>query len=131
MLRGRLDADGLLPPWTEWWPEDAVAELFPNAATKERVTAEQQRVPFSYLAAQIQFPDGWDQIPAAYLRFGDTSAEELADAQGCGWPVRTMAGGHLHMLCDPVGAAMVKASGRTFADTKQHMIPALYQPVSG
>jgi len=44
------------------------------------VTSEQRRVPFAYLAARIELPDGWDAVPAAYLSFGDTYAEERAAA---------------------------------------------------
>ena len=105
LLRHRVDADGLLPPWTSWWPEEAVAELFPDAATRRSIEAEQQRVPCGYLTARIQLPDGWDQVPAAYVAFGDTHAEELADARHRGWQVRTMAGGHLHMVRDPAAVA--------------------------
>ncbi|OJF15368.1 hypothetical protein BG844_04865 [Couchioplanes caeruleus subsp. caeruleus] len=101
LLRDRVDADGRLPPWTDWWPEDDVAGLFPDAATRRRVAAEQQRVPFGYLSARVDLPAGWDHVPAAYLAFGDGYAAELADARGRGWPVHAMTGGHLHMVCDP------------------------------
>jgi hypothetical protein len=104
-LRGRVGSDGLLPPWTAWWAEEEVAGLFPDAATRDRVAGEQQRVPFHYLAARVELPEGWDRIPAAYVGFGDTYAEELADARGRGWPVSVMVGGHLHMLCDPAAVA--------------------------
>lgn len=68
------------------------------------MAAEQQRVPFDYLAARVELPAAWDRLPAAYLAFGDTYAEELADARGRGWPVSVLAGGHLHMLRDPAAA---------------------------
>ncbi|RBQ15930.1 hypothetical protein DP939_33560 [Spongiactinospora rosea] len=113
LLRGRVDADGLLPPWTNWWPEDDIAHLFPDTATRKRVEAEQRRMPFDYLTARVELPDGWDRIPAAYLAFGDTYAEELADAQSRGWPVRTMPGAHLHMLREPraVAAEIMRLAG--------------------
>ncbi|GGQ51034.1 alpha/beta fold hydrolase [Couchioplanes azureus] len=105
LLRERVDAEGLLPPWTEWWPEEDIARLFPDAATRRRVAAEQQRIPFGYLSARVEVPAGWDHVPAAYLAFGDGYAEELADARGRGWPAHVMPGGHLHMLCDPDAVA--------------------------
>jgi pimeloyl-ACP methyl ester carboxylesterase len=40
-------ADGLLPPWTSWWEQSDVAELFPNAELRARVEAEQARMPLA------------------------------------------------------------------------------------
>ncbi|MFY1687707.1 hypothetical protein [Plantactinospora sp. WMMB782] len=106
MLRDRIDPeDGRLPPWTRWWPEESVAELFPDAGSRARVEAEQSRVPFDYLTARVALPDGWDAVSAGYLGFGDTYADEQADARARGWPVRIMPGKHLHMLHDPAGVA--------------------------
>jgi hypothetical protein len=105
MLRNRVGLDGNLPPWTRWWPEEALAELFPDAETRARVEAEQARVPFEYLTAQVDLPDGWDAVSAGYLSFGDTYADEREDARARGWSVHTMMGNHLHMLRDPVGVA--------------------------
>lgn len=107
-LRETLDAqayDGLLPAWTEWWPESTVAALFPDLQTRRRVESEQRLLPAEYLAAEVHVPPGWDRAPGAYLAFGDAYAEELADARRRGWPVSTMSGTHLHMLWDPVGVA--------------------------
>jgi hypothetical protein len=105
MLRDRVDLGGNLPPWTRWWPEETTAALFPDAETRARVEAEQARVPFEYLTARVDLPAGWDAVSAGYLSFGDTYANEREDARARGWPVRTMLGGHLHMLRDPAGVA--------------------------
>jgi hypothetical protein len=105
MLRDRVELDGSLPPWTRWWPEETAAALFPDAETRARVEAEQARVPFEYLTARVDLPEGWDAVSAGYLSFGDTYADEREDARARGWPVRTMLGGHLHMLRDPAGVA--------------------------
>ena len=104
-LRDAVDADGRLPLWTAWWPEADVAALFPDDRVRATVAAEQRRVPFAYLAARMEVPDGWDAVPAAYLAFGDTYAEERADAVARGWPVSVIAGGHLHMLHAPAAVA--------------------------
>lgn len=113
-LSGLVDGDGLLPPWTGWWPEEDVAALFPDNATRQRVAAQQQRVPFAYLTARVTVPDGWDRFPAAYLAFGDTYGEELAQARSRGWPTHALAGGHLHMVCAPraVAAAIMRLAAR-------------------
>ncbi|WP_199035431.1 hypothetical protein [Glycomyces salinus] len=109
-LAAEADEDGLLPPWTGWWPERVVDELFPDAATKASVEAGQRRMPLAYLDARVEVPDGWDRAPAAYLAFGDAYADERDDARSRGWPVETMDGGHLHMLREPaaVAAAIIR-----------------------
>jgi hypothetical protein len=102
-LRGLEGADGLLPPWTQWW--DDVDHLFPDAATRSAVEAEQVRLPLAYFTQRLPVPGGWAARPAAYLGFGQTYADELAFAREQGWPVSTMRGSHLHALHDPVGVA--------------------------
>jgi hypothetical protein len=98
-LRGLADEDGMLPPWTQWWPD--VTTLFPDLAARRRVEAEQRRLPLRYFEAAVPSPPGWERRPAAYLAFGDTYDHERAEAQRRGWPVQTLSGDHLHMLVDP------------------------------
>ncbi|BBH69404.1 hypothetical protein ACTI_60890 [Actinoplanes sp. OR16] len=105
LLREQTDDEGLLPEWTRWWPEPDVAALFPDAATRAAVEAQQQRVPFDYLTARVKVSAGWDHNPAAYVGFGSTYAEEQADARARGWAVETLTGEHLHMLVEPGAVA--------------------------
>jgi hypothetical protein len=105
MLAGQADEAGLLPPWTQWWDEDSVSELFPDAGTREAVEREQSRLPLSYFAESVAVPSGWAARPGAYLAFGDTYAAERAAAASRGWAVRTLPGEHLHMLVDPAEVA--------------------------
>jgi len=107
-LRDLTDDDGLLPPWTQWWDEEQVAELFPDAACRAAVVAEQHRLPLEYFTATIDAPAGWTQRPAAYLAFGDTYQAERDQAAHWGWPIRTLPGEHLHPLVAPsrVAAAL-------------------------
>jgi hypothetical protein len=104
-LAGLADALGVLPPWTEWWPEPDVTALFPDAVTRRVVEAQEPRLPLAYFDAEVPTPPGWEQLPAAYLAFGDTYADERAEAVRRAWPVSTLPGGHLHMLVDPTGVA--------------------------
>jgi hypothetical protein len=101
LVTQKADANGLLPPWTQWWDEAAVATLFPDAEVRERVEREQQRLPLSYFGHSLPVPPGWDDRPGAYLAFGDTYGSDRQEAAGRGWPVTTLSGGHLHMLVDP------------------------------
>ena len=105
VLRRMADEDGMLPPWTSWWPDADTAALFPDSATRAAVETEQPRLPVTYFEQQVPTPPGWAGLPAAYLGFGDTYAEEQAWARRRGWPVETVSGRHLHQLVDPDGVA--------------------------
>jgi hypothetical protein len=105
--------DGLLPPWTSWWQESDVAELFPDAEVRARVEAEQPRMPLAYYDHLPPAPDDWDRPRCAYLWFAppyDTAAD-LASARG--WPTTHVPGNHLHMLLDPnaVADAVLEMAG--------------------
>lgn len=104
-LRTLMDPDGMLPPWSRWWPEEVVDGLLPDAATRATLEREQPRLPLAYFNRRLPVPAGWAQRPAAYLAFGETYADELARARGLGWPVEQMPGRHLHALHDPDGVA--------------------------
>jgi hypothetical protein len=78
------------------------------------VVAEEARLPLDYFRGMMPVPRGWDEgLPAAYLAFGETYAAERADAAKRGWPTRTLAGLHLHMLVDPaeVASALLELLG--------------------
>lgn len=110
MLRPLADEAGRLPGWTQWWSPQDVTPLFPDDAARARIESEQPRLPLSYLEGSLPVPAGWDRVPAAYLAFGDTYGPERDDAGARGWPVRTLAGHHLHLLAEPdVVAASIDA----------------------
>ncbi len=102
-LRALAGPDGLLPPWTSWWPSEDVDALFPDLPTRAAVEREQRRLPLSYFASTVPSPTGWEGLPGAFLAFGDAYADERDEARRRGWPVETLPGGHLHQLVDPPG----------------------------
>ena len=104
LLEG-LARDGVLPPWTRWWPPEDVEVLFPDPATRAAVEAEEHRLPLAYFRARVPAHEGWHRARAAYLAFGDTYAAERDLAASWGWPTETVAGTHLHQLHDPAGVA--------------------------
>jgi hypothetical protein len=104
-LRGRVHADGQLPGWTQWWDESDVATLLPDAAMRARVEREQPRLPLSYFEGSLPVPSGWNDIPGAYLAFGDTYAEERDQAARKGWPVTALPPGHLRLMTHPTEVA--------------------------
>ncbi len=127
-LEGLADADGLLPPWTGGWPEQAIARLFPDARTRAVVESEQRRLPLGYFADAVPAPapqpepqlapeptaTAHPRAKCGYLAFGDTYTEERETAVQRGWPVETLVGEHLHQLVDPeaVAAAVIRLADR-------------------
>jgi pimeloyl-ACP methyl ester carboxylesterase len=106
-LRAKAE-DGLLPRWTDWWPEDDVAALFPDEETQRRIVEEQPRLTLAYYEQVLTIEPGWSNVPCGYLAFGAGYAESAAEARARGWPVVEVPGEHLHMVVDPpaVGAAL-------------------------
>ena len=115
-LAEKADASGVLPVWTQWWAEDEVRHLFPDAATRERVEEQQQPLPLTYFAEPLTVPTGWDADPCAYLAFGDTYAKETQAARERRWPVTVTSGSHLEMLWQP---ALVAQHVQRLADEVQ------------
>jgi pimeloyl-ACP methyl ester carboxylesterase len=103
-LADKADSSGLLPSWNLWWGED-IGELFPTRAMQRACESEMRRLPLSYFEDHID-GTGWDEIPSAYLAFGEAYADERNRAAVDGWPSVTLEeAGHLQMLLDPVGVA--------------------------
>lgn len=101
-LEGMADEEGRLPPWSRWWPDEAVAEVLPDEAARRRLREQEQPLPLAYLRSRLGAPPGWTQGPQAYLAFGDAYRDELALARRHGWPVTRLEGaGHLHHLVAP------------------------------
>ena len=51
-------------------------------------------------------PFAWSRGPTAYLLLSDAYRDEAVDARSRGWPVREIAGSHLHMVVDPEAVAV-------------------------
>jgi hypothetical protein len=114
VLRGKADATGLLPPWTDWFDEEDVAPMFPDPVTRRTVTEEQPRLPLAYYGQPVPVAPGWDDHPCAYILFGPPYEELAAAASERDWPVLAVPGTHLHQIVDPaaVTTAILTAIGR-------------------
>jgi hypothetical protein len=99
------DADGWLPPWSQWWDPADVDGLFPSKEWSRHVAEHEPRLPLTYFSATVAVPDGWAERPCAYIAFGDTYADEIGLARQNGWPVRVLPGEHLQLLHDPASVA--------------------------
>lgn len=104
-LSSMANGDGLLPPWTQWWSDTDTADLYPNRAVFQYLDSSAPQLPLSYFRESIEVPEGWAQLPGAFLGFGDTYHDSLLRAEQWGCPTATVPGSHLHMLHDPVTVA--------------------------
>jgi len=101
LLRGLADPRGMLPRWTEWWPEEEVAALLPDPRVRAEVVADQPRLPLDYYEQTLPVPASWASVRCGYLQFSPAYDDEAARARRAGWPVEVVRGGHLHQVVDP------------------------------
>ncbi len=97
-----LAVDGVLPPWTDWFGDDAMRELVPDADLLSSLAREMPSLPLAYLEQRIPGPAGWDRIPCAYLLLSDGYRQAAAEAKERGWRVEEITGAqHLHIAVAP------------------------------
>ena len=104
-LRDLAGPDGRLPRWTDWWGEVDLGPMFPDARTRDVITAEQPRLPYAYYLEQVPAFAGWDEQPCGYVRFSEGYEGQAARARERGWPVLEVPGEHLHQIVDPDAVA--------------------------
>jgi pimeloyl-ACP methyl ester carboxylesterase len=106
-----LAVDGMLPPWSAWWGEDAMRELVPDDALRTSLTREMPSLPLSYFEQSIPSPSGWDRTPSAHLLLSDAYKGATTEARERGWRVEEIIGAqHLHAVVAPevVSAALIR-----------------------
>ncbi|MEO7422858.1 MAG: hypothetical protein ABIU87_10740, partial [Ornithinibacter sp.] len=52
-LEGLADAQGNLPPWSRWWPDDAMAEVLPDVEALAALREGERGVPLAYFGASL------------------------------------------------------------------------------
>jgi hypothetical protein len=104
-LREMADAEGWLPPWPQWWGDEAMAELVPDPAARARFAAGCPPLPLAMFEETHPPAPGWPDAPCAYLQLSDSYAAEASRAAGLGWPVARLISHHLAPLTDPAGVA--------------------------
>lgn len=93
--------DGWLPPWSEWWGADGLAELLPDPEVRKRFAAGCPRLPMA-MFEEVQPPvPGWPDAGCAYLRLSAAYQEPAERAKALGWPMTELASHHLAVLTDP------------------------------
>lgn len=100
-LRGLVDADGLLPPWHEWFPAEVVRELLPDAPIRTGLIAEIPRVPLGYFGEIAPVLDAWIVRPCGYVQLSAAYDGAATQARSRGWPVARHEGHHLSTVTEP------------------------------
>jgi len=100
--RSAMARKGFLPPWSEWFGEQAMKEVIPDDTRRQRFVKELQRVPLALFTESIPVPSEWPEAPCAYLRLSDSYIPLAARAETSGWTVAELDVQHMHMLVDEV-----------------------------
>jgi hypothetical protein len=83
-----MAADGVLPPWSNWFGPGAMRELVPDERLRADLEAEMPRLPLSYFEASVPMPDDWPDRPCGYLLLSAVPyGHSAAEARAYGWPV--------------------------------------------
>ncbi len=94
-------AEGLLPPWHEWWPAETLEQLLPDESLRRQVVTEIPRVPRSFYDEPVPLPEEWWTRPAAYLQLSPAYDDDRSRAERWGWPTRRLIGHHLDLVSRP------------------------------
>ncbi len=96
----------LLPPWHEWWDDDVMADLVPDAELRERIAADTPSVPRSFYDDHVPLPAGWmTGWGCCYLQLSPPYDDDCARADTYGWPTTRLDGRHLDVAVKPAEVA--------------------------
>ena len=111
-LRSRERPDGLLAPWSTWWPREQIEAVV--GERWELLTTDEPRVPLRLLTEQPFAPEDWLTRRSGYVAFGPAYAEQARLVEDRGWEVRRLDGAHLHLLIAPdeVADALLDVAAR-------------------
>jgi hypothetical protein len=99
------DADGVLPPWSQWFGPGSVSGLFADPDQFAAFEAELPRVPLEYLEAEINLPPRWRSAPAGYIRLSEAYDDAVADAARRGIASVSLDADHVAVVTRPVDVA--------------------------
>jgi hypothetical protein len=94
--------NGRLPPWPQWWGDEAMRALLPEDALRATFIAGCPRVPVADL--HVVMPEVADP-PSAFVQLSATYESETAGARERGWPTKVLDLHHLALLTDPEAVA--------------------------
>jgi Alpha/beta hydrolase family len=113
-LREMADTQDWLPPWPQWWGEEALAELIPDPDVRRHFAAGCPRLPLAMFEEVLPPEPQWPDAPAAYLLLSEAYQDHAATARELGWPVAERMSHHLAPITDPalVAGALRELLGR-------------------
>lgn len=100
-LTAMADQQGWLPPWSQWWGDEELAELLPDPALRGRFADDCPRLPLAMFEEVHPPTPGWPNAPGGYLQLSEGYAAEAARATDLGWPVHHHPSHHLAPLTEP------------------------------
>ena len=105
--------DGWLPPWSEWWGDDGLAEMLPDPEVRERFAATCPRLPLAMFEEVYPDEASGPYAPSAYLRLSEAYEQPAREAKALGWPTIELMNHHLCVLTDPelVAAPLLRLVG--------------------
>lgn len=111
----------LLPPWDRWFPTQAIAELLPDKAVRQRFQDELRGLPVGLLSEPMPQSPWSDRVGKAYVQLSAAYTAVADQAQAAGWPVARYSMDHLAPLTRPREVAdaiadSVTAAGRAAGD---------------
>jgi hypothetical protein len=101
-LRG-LARDGMLPPWHEWFPPEAVTELVPDRTMRDAVVGELRPIPVAFFEEAAPISPAPPADRCAYLLLSDAYTDAAREASALHWPVAHHPSDHLAAYTDPDG----------------------------
>jgi hypothetical protein len=105
-----LAVDGMLPPWSRWWGDDAMARLIPDENLRREVEAELREVPLRFYEKPIELPDGWCSTAGAFVLLSEGYRDDAVTAASMEWPVVELLGMHLDLVNNPQAVAIAIAN---------------------
>jgi Alpha/beta hydrolase family len=100
-VRDMADAQGWLPPWPQWWGDEAMAELIPDPSARQQFAAGCPRLPLAMFEEVHPPAPDWPDAPGAYGLLSEAYQDQAAKARELGWPVAEQMTHHLALLTDP------------------------------
>jgi Alpha/beta hydrolase family len=100
-VREMADARGWLPPWPQWWGDEALAELIPDPDARRHFAAGCPRLPLAMFEEVHPPAPLWPDAPCAYLLWSEAYQDQAARARELGWPVAEQMSHHLALLTEP------------------------------
>lgn len=100
-VRQMADAHGWLPPWPQWWGEEALAELIPDPDARQRFADGCPRLPLAMFEEAHPPAPQWPDAATAYLLLSEAYQDQADQARELGWPVTEQLSDHLALLTKP------------------------------